>query len=147
MWVGLAGGAVLLWMYLKKKNAASATGPTTTLPAMQPTTANASNPTQLLPVASTTPVTTTAQVLDVTPAAPNGIDPTVYATVSNWVVEDGNKPPKVAMQQAAVPAEFNGMYDLIINWWDKGVPVPYGSPEQQFWDALRTKYDPTHIYW
>lgn len=152
LWLGLLGGGALLWWYLKKKNEGPGLVPAgQALPAAQPA-GQAPNPSQQLPMANTPQIQVQPPQLQVMPTAapaapstPNGIDPTVYMTVSNWVIEDGNKPPKVAMQQAAVPAEFAGMYDLITNVWDKGLQP---DPEQVFfWDNLRAKYDPTHQYW
>lgn len=155
LWVGLAGGAVLLWMYIKKKNeaAAAATMTPAALPALQATPGNAANPTQLLPVATVQPTVTlqtAGPVVPVTPAAPNGIDPTVYQTVMEWAATAPNNPSIQKFAAAAVPSEFAGMYNLITNFWDKGIQPgsnPAYQPEVDFWNNIRAEYDPQHIYW
>lgn len=108
-------------------------------------------PPPVVPTGGTLPVTT--QTATATPApslsptsgsAPNGIDPTVYATVMQWVNEDG-RPPVIAFGQAAVPAEFNGLYDIIVNQWQTGAPAT--AARTAFWNNLRNEYDPNHKYW
>lgn len=123
LWVGLAGiGALVAYEWWKNKNATTATTTTTT---------------------STTMIESSdASTAD----APAGIDPTMYAAVQQWANADG-RTPVLAMAAANNPTEYAGMYDLITNWWAKGISVPYGSQQQIFWDALRTKYDPTHQSW
>lgn len=98
------------------------------------------------PSTGTPPITTQTAIpapppsLSPTPASAPGIDPTIYATVMQWVNEDG-QPPVLAFGQAAVPSEFNGMYQIIsTNGW--------GQPQYtDFWNNLRNKYDPQHKYW
>lgn len=83
-----------------------------------------------------------SQVLPVmtnSPAIPNGIDPTVYATVMKWAQTDG-RGPVLAMAAAAVPSEYAGMNDLITNYWNARVSP--GKTQISFWNALRAKYDP-----
>lgn len=95
-----------------------------------------------LPTATQTATATPGPALAT--VTPGGIDPTVYATVMSWVNADG-RPPVIAFGAAAVPSEFNGMYDIIINQWQPNLPPT--PARTAFWNALRNEYDPNHKYW
>ncbi len=94
------------------------------------------------PTQSTLPATGTGT----TQASSTGINPTVLQAVQSWANAD-KRAPVLAMAAALNPTEYAGMYDIITNFWNAGVSVPYGSQQQQFWDALRKKYDPNHNVW
>jgi hypothetical protein len=124
------------YIYIRHKHAqealaAMAPGSTAALPATT-TAEGANNPGQTLPVPT------------VVPTLPPGIDPTTYAAVQKWAQAD-NRAPVLTMAAAAVPSEYNGMADIILNYWDAGRPI--GQTQTDFWNALRAKYDPTHQIW
>lgn len=96
------------------------------------------------PVTDNTPMTVQTATVAPSNLAPNGIDPTVYATVLKWA-QGVATPPVLAFAAAAVPSEYAGMYDLIANVWTPGKNPD--SDQIAFWNALRTKYDPNHQYW
>lgn len=136
---GLLAGLGYLAYVMWQKSQATPT-------AAQPSTTY--DPTNGLPPASgvttpgivTSPVPSQAlPVVNNAPTIPNGIDPTVYATVMKWAQTDG-RGPVLAMAAAAVPSEFQGMNNLIVNYWDANVPPT--PAEVSFWNALRAKYDP-----
>lgn len=136
LWVLLGGlGLYAAYRYMKNKGAA----PAAMQPALSPAGQVDVSPPSLLTATPPQPAIQQS-------SAPNGIDPTVYATVYKWSEGDG-RPPVLAFAQAAVPAEYNTLYEIMTDFWEKGIKVPYGSPQQQFWDSLRSKYDPNHQYW
>lgn len=96
--------------------------------------------------AATTTITTDSSSTTETSTqqAPNGIEQTVYDTVQAWAKADG-RAPVLAMAAANNPTEYNGMYNLIVNFWQKGIPS--NATETTFWDNLRSKYDPNHQSW
>lgn len=128
LWIGLAGIAAVAGyeIYKSKQTAATDTGSTGPINTY-PTTDTGSNNNYVTQ-----------------PAASTGIDPAVYSIVQNWGLEDGRAGVQKFLA-ANIPAEYNGMYDIIFNYWDKGVPV--GDAQTTFWNNLRTKYDPQHLTW
>jgi hypothetical protein len=75
---------------------------------------------------------------------PSGITQEVYNKVYSWAHSDG-RAPVITMAQAMIPAEYNGMYDIITTQWTTGVAA---TPAQvKFWNDLRDKYDPQHKQW
>lgn len=77
-------------------------------------------------------------------ALPSGITQDMYNTVMTWAHADG-RAPVIAMADAMIPAEYQGMYDIINNQWGKHATAT--AAQIKFWDNLRTKYDPTHKVW
>lgn len=142
-YVLLAGvGYVGYRMYQKNKVAQAAAMP----PAMQ-LTSDSLPPTNPIPGGpATVPVPSQLLPVAAVPTSANGIDPTVYQTVQQWAQED-NRAPVLRMAAAGIPAEYAGMYDIITNFWDKGIKVMAGSPQETFWNNLRNKYDPAHVLW
>lgn len=141
LWIGLAGVAgILIYEWWKGQQAAA--------PAATTTTPTASTATTELPsgveTSVMTPTQLTTQQVAPSTTAPAGIDPSVYATVQQWGLGDG-RGPVLAMLAANVPAEYQGMYNLIVNYWDAGVQP--SADAITFWNNLRTEYDPTHQSW
>jgi hypothetical protein len=148
LWLGLLGiGGVVFYEWYTNRNASSqvSTEPATTAPLV-------TNPvvSTLIPAATTVAVVTpaaAAQSAAANPQAfvpPNGIDLTVWNTVQKWGTTDGRQ-PVLNMLNAAVPAEYNGMYNLITGYWDTGkTPTP---AMVNFWNTLRSKYDPGDNIW
>lgn len=135
--VGVLGiGGVIAYEWWKKNQAAAA-----------PTTNSGTGSDFLLPATQTTsPATGIPSTPNNSAASTNTIDPGVQSTVVAWANADG-RTPVLHMAQAMVPLEYAGMYDIITNFWNKGVTVVTPSTQQQFWDDLRKKYDPTHTQW
>jgi hypothetical protein len=156
--LGLAAAVGLYW-YMKHRGSAATLPPAapagqTAIPgtatlnnplgltALPPTTdgTGAAVPGQQLPVPSAT-----VQVVNpVALALPYGMDPNVWSVVQKWAQTDG-RAPVLNMAAAGIISEYAGMYDIIVNAWDAGVPV--NAQQTAFWDALRAKYDPTHAVW
>lgn len=104
------------------------------------------NPTGTVTTAAVVPLTVAATAgTDLTGAnLPSGISQEVYNKVMSWAHGDG-RPPVLTMAGVLIPAEYNGMYDIITTQWATGAKA---TPAQKdFWDNLRGKYDPTHKYW
>lgn len=102
--------------------------------------------TAVMPVNTTTTTVQSGsgQLSTIAPATTQAIDPAVVASVQAWANQDG-RAPVLAMAAAMVPSEYQGMYTLINDYWNKGI-----APSQQyvdFWNNLRSKYDPTHTSW
>lgn len=136
LWLGLLGvGGYILYRHMQSQQTALVALPAGT--AVAPAGQVDASPAAIITQTAAQPAAATV---------PNGIDPTVYATVLKWAQNDG-RPPVLAFAAAAVPSEFNSLYQIMLNFWDTGTRVPNPSPQQQFWDDLRTKYDPQHIYW
>jgi hypothetical protein len=139
MIITLGGIATLYFGYKAYQQSQAAAPPAPALPPGTPTTG-------VLPTTTQTAAGTAAPTsMPVTSGgAPNGIDPTVYATVMSWVNSDG-RPPVMAFGAAQVPSEYAGMYDIIVNqWMANASPTPARTA---FWNSLRNKYDPNHKYW
>jgi hypothetical protein len=135
--VGVLGiGSIVAYEWWKKKQAGTTT--TTTTTDSSGTGGNYLMP----PTQSTMPATGTGT----TQASSTGISPTVLQAVQAWANAD-KRAPVLAMANALNPTEYNGMYDIITNFWNKGVKVEQGTAQQVFWDALRKKYDPNHNVW
>jgi hypothetical protein len=159
-WGVLIIGAFGLWEWWKKNHPAGVMRPgaQTALPqgqlpeAVPLTTTAIQTVTSSLPSLNTPASMTTANPAPNPSLAPaggsvplNGIDPVTWSTVQKWAQGDG-RPPVLQFAMAAVPAEYAGMYDIISNYWDKGVnPIP--QPQVDFWNNLRDEYDPSHNYW
>jgi hypothetical protein len=133
---GLIVAAVIIGgiIYMKSRNAALLPVIPVALPPSMPAS---------MPVLVPTPQAA-AQSIVSNNTGPNGIDPTVYATVLKWAQGVG-KPPYLVFASAAVPGEYAGIYDLITNYWLKSIKP--GPQQDDFWNNLRAKYDPSHIYW
>ncbi len=134
--VGLLAGIGYLVYRTHQRNqailVAATPGPTLSETGLPPSTGfpgGAAVPSQTFPVAT------------ILPGVPNGIDPTVYARVQQFVMEDG-RAPVIRFGAAAIPSEYAGLYDIAVNFWDKNIKVPSGSPQEKFWNQLRAKYDP-----
>ena len=115
------------------------------LPSMTTPAGTIVNPAQILPVPASPVMIQPSQVFTL----PAGITQDMYTTVMNWAQTDG-RAPVLQMAAAMVPSEYAGMYDLITNFWDKGISPgsnPAYQPEVDFWNNLRAKYDPQHIVW
>ncbi len=133
--LGLIGGIYYAYQsYMAHRYATKSPTPAPTTPGIMP----------VLPVAVQTAMPAAPPVTQTTLSSPNGIDPTVYSTVMQWVNSDG-RPPVLAFGAAAVPAEFAGMYDIIVNAWGKGLNPT--TAQSNFWNGLRNEYDPLHKYW
>jgi len=144
--LGLVGFGV--WEYMKKRNQDTTTTITIDTGTGLPVSTN--NQTSSTVV---TPDTSTQQSSAGRPFAPSGntsasnpigtdnspITSGVQSVVMNWVNADGT-PPIVAMGQARIPSEYNGMYAIIQGGWN---PTP---DQRTFWNQLVAKYDPTHKY-
>lgn len=106
--------------------AAAAVAANTTSPGGVPTEPMTSAPgatLQALPTASTVV------------GPPAGISATEYQAVQAWATADG-RPAVLAMAAAEIPAEYDGMYDIISNnaWANPS------ATQTQFWNTLRGKY-------
>lgn len=135
--LGVLGiGGIVGYEMWKKKQAAAATD----------TSGGSASGYLLPPTLTTSPATNIPSTPNNAAASSNTIDPGVIATVKAWAGADG-RTPVVAMANALIPSEYNGMYDIITNFWNKGVKVVTPSTQQIFWDSLRKKYDPTHSQW
>jgi hypothetical protein len=149
LYIGLALGGYLAYRWWENKQAATAPGaPAPVVPPNASTLINPTNipssgiiaprgQTQVPPALA--PISTT-----ILPTNSSSIDPQTISVVQKWANTDG-RAPVLQMAAAMVPSEYAGMYDLIVNFWDAGV-----SPDQahvDFWNNLRTKYDPTHQSW
>lgn len=136
LWLGVLGiGGYLLYRHMNAQPAATTTVVETPAAIAPATLAPGSG----LPIAPVSVALQTVLPASSTLAVPVGIDPNVYSVVMGWVQEDGRAPVKL-FAQAAIPAEFNGMYDLITNYWNKNIQP--GTAQVNFWNALRGKYDP-----
>lgn len=138
MWVGLLGVAGIgIYEYLQQKKST-----TSELPATPPTSTAVSD--QIM-----TSLPGTLPVNNPTAPPSSGAIPAIeVSTVQNWAAADG-RPPVLAMATAMVPQEYDGMY-AIIQGWDSTPPGQTFKPTDEqstFWNNLRDKYDPTHIYW
>lgn len=142
LWTVLVVGGLgyLVWrMHERNQAAAAAAQPTTMMTSDLPPTTGVPGtgipiPSQGLPVA----------MVNVSP--PNGIPPPQYDAVQQWATEDG-RAPVLQMAAAAVPSEYAGMYDIITNFWDKGVTRNLPPAQTLFWNNLRAKYDPGDAIW
>lgn len=131
LFIGLAGIGGLAYYEWKKKQTAAGT---TTV-----TSSSGTNYISPSPGLTTLPATSQGNTLN-----PSPISADVAGVVQKWGHTDG-RPPVQTMLAAMVPTEYNGMYDIITNYWNKGVAV--GQTQQVFWNGLRNKYDPQHISW
>lgn len=148
LYIGLALGGYLAYRWWENKQAAAPGAPAPVVPPNASTLINPTNipssgviaprgniqtPPALAPISTT-----------ILPTSTSSIDPQTISVVQKWANTDG-RGPVLQMAAAMVPSEYAGMYDLIVNFWDAGV-----SPDQahvDFWNNLRTKYDPTHQIW
>lgn len=148
LWVGGAGIAGLLVYEWWKGNQGTAAAVTNTAPGLNSIAPPPGSLTTELPISvANTGVGMPLQLTVPNLAAagpPNGIDPTVYTVVQKWGTTDG-RAPVMAMLAAAVPSEYAGMYDIIVNAWDAGVQIT--QTQDDFWNNLRAKYDPQHLSW
>lgn len=155
----LAVGGYFAYDYWKKNEGASVTA-TTTTPLLGPATAGSptESPIDTTPVNQTAVISPVETISTQTAAAipagnpvdingkplPAGITQQVYNTVYGWAKSDG-RIPVMQFAAALIPSEYNGLYDLITNDWNKsGMATP---PQVAFWDNLRKKYDPNHVSW
>lgn len=137
--VGVLGiGGVVAYEYWKKKQNPAA-------PTSSSGSGNNGSGYLVPPTQSSLPATNMPSSPNSPSASGGGIDPTVIHVVQGWASADG-RTPVLAMAKAMIPAEYNGMYDVITNYWNKGVSAG-GTPAMTFWDNLRNKYDPQHAQW
>lgn len=146
-------GGFIAYEYWKGQQA---TATTTSLP-----TDTSGGGAAILPTSTTTAstpaesiITTTAPVPTITTPTgpvdlngnplPSGISQNVYNKVYSWAYSDG-RAPVIAMAQALIPSEYNGMYDIITTQWTTGAAPT--TAQRAFWDNLRNKYDPQHKQW
>ena len=149
LYIGVALGGYLAYRWWENNKGAAAPG--AAAPVVPPNASTLINPTNIpssgiiAPRGQTqvppalAPISTT-----ILPTAASSIDPQTISVVQKWANTDGRQ-PVLQMAAAMVPSEYAGMYDLIMNFWDAGV-----APDQahvDFWNNLRTKYDPTHQSW
>lgn len=130
----IGGVGVVTWLLLRKKS----TPGTTPLPGSSAPPVTTVQQPQQLPMQVTTPA----------PISSGAIPQAEYAAVQSWANQDG-RPPVLAMAAARDRSEYDGMYDLI-QAWAAVVPGQAWSPSQaqtEFWNTLRSKYDPQHKYW
>jgi hypothetical protein len=152
LWL-LGLGAVGYYLYSKTATTTTTTttliGPTDTTgdgiatPVTAPAIVNPTN-TIITAAVPTTP-TVNASAVDLSGVTlPAGISQEVYNKVMSWAHSDG-RPPVLTMAAALIPAEYNGMYNIITTQWATGMQATL--LQKTFWDDLRAKYDPTHKYW
>lgn len=160
---GLALAGFGVYEYMKKRNGqlVSVTTVTNDQPPTQlsyPTTGQPSQPADAVVIRDSSPVSSAGRPFDPSSGRPvsntgdssstsitavgadnTPITSTVNTAVMNWVNADG-RPPIVAMGQARIPSEFNGMYAIIAGGWN---PT---DDQRLFWNQLIAKYDPQHKY-
>lgn len=132
--IAAAAGAVFLYRWWKNREAGGISTPVTANP----------------PSTITTPINipqsgTMAMPIDqvmvpqvnIALASPEGIDANTYSVVQKWAQTDG-RAPILAMAAANVPSEYEGMFDIISNYWDTNTPP--GPVQTAFWNTLRAKY-------
>jgi hypothetical protein len=150
MYVGGAGIlGLLIYEWWKGNQATAVTTTTTTTLATSSAPAAGSAAVEIPQTVPNSGVSSPMTILLPNPAAaaavpPNGIDVNTYTVVQKWGISDG-RAPVLAMLAAAVPSEYAGMYDIIVNAWGANKPVT--QAQTQFWDNLRNKYDPQHLSW
>ncbi len=135
-------GGFIAYEYWKGQQAATSNATDTgTGTAILPTTTN----TPADSVVTPTPTTGTNTPVDLNGnPLPAGITQDMYNKVYSWAYADG-RAPVIAMANALIPSEYQGMYDIITTQWATGAPAT--TAQVNFWDNLRTKYDPKHKQW